>query len=103
MNHQPGQAHSDWKSKAPSCLSAVPRPQQSAGRVLQEGDLFTLYVGSTGTTWDRDWFLGITAAMAGKCKSVLLKATVNILKLCWFVLSSLVMSFSSRNILGNGR
>lgn len=76
----PGQAHSDWKSKAPSCLSALRRPQQSARTVLQEGDLFTLYVGSTGITWDRDQFLGITAAMAGNCKSVLLKATVNILK-----------------------
>lgn len=46
----PGQAHLDWKSKVPSRLSALPRPQQSAGTVLQEGDLFTLYVSRTGTT-----------------------------------------------------
>lgn len=46
----PGQAHLDWKSKVPSCLSALRRLQQSAGTVLQEGDLFTLRVGSTGTT-----------------------------------------------------
>lgn len=79
-------SHQPWKSKAPFCLSALPRPQQGAGTLLQEGDLFTLYVGSTGTTWDRDQILGITAAMAGNCKSVLLKATVNILKWCWFFL-----------------
>lgn len=79
----------------------TPQATESAGTVLQEGDLFTLYMCSTGTPWDREQFLGITAAMAGNCKSVMLKATINILK--WFIFSSLVMSFNSCNVLGNGR
>lgn len=48
-------------------------------------------------------FWGITVTMVGNCKSVLLKATVNILKLWSFLFNSSIISFNSLDIPGNGR